>query len=295
MADEIVPAPQPVVETPAVVPTPEAIAPAVVEAPAVGETPAPPAAETPVQPVEVPSLLDEVGKEVQAPEPAKEVPAEEKPKEGEEKPAEAKPEEKPKEGDKPPEVKPEEAKPTEAAKPEAVEYKFTVPETLRMDDATQTEFKSVLDEFRANPAENVQKVLDFGAKAFQANDNFLRQEQFRIFNETRAGWRKEVMADAELGGAGHQTAMAAVARGRDAVISDAKPGSPKYAADVKAFDDACRITGAGDNPVFLRMFRRFSRFVDEPAPPAPGGLPPPNNGVAPNRSKRERLYDKTKF
>ena len=296
MAEPEIPAVAPVVPA-AVIPEPVAApvaavvaaepAAAAVEAPVAA--PAAPSAAEPPKPVDIPSLLDEVGKE-----PPKEVAAAEAPKPGEEaKPAEAaKPgePEKPKEG--------EAAKSSEvvaeAPKLAAVEYKWDAPETIKFDDAIKGEVSTALDAFRTDPT-NPRPLFDQAEKMMQRYAAQVSQDQFKVFNETRKNWRTEIMADPEVGGAGYQTSMGAVARVRDAVVSNAKAGTPQHAADIKAFDEFCRVTGAGDHPVLVKMFKRMARFMDEPAPPPPGAKAPASNSVNPNRSRAERLYPNTNF
>ncbi len=272
------------------------------------------------RPVDIPSALDSAGREplkVEV-EPIAEVKAEEKPTEvvveekieeaveakADDKPVEEKKadddgktkvEEPPKEGEPKTEEPKAEDKPVEPPKPDPVDYKFTIPEIITMDDAQKGEFTGALDEFRANPAEGAQKLIDLHVKSLEAHAAAVERNQYAVFNQTRADWNKQAMADPEFGGSGYQTSLSQVARVRDAVISDHKPGTKGHDADLKAFNEACRITGCGDHPVILKMFKRMSKFMAEPAPSPPGGKPPPNNGTNPNRSRAERMYDRTNF
>src|SRR5262249_40582744 len=131
---------------------------------------------------------------------------------------------KPAEAPKPTEVKAEE-KPTDAPPAEVkpaelapVEYKYTLPENIKMDDALKGEFHTALDAYRKDPT-NPQALIDMHNEQMGNYHDHLIQEQHRVFAETRAGWRKEIMGDPELGGAGHQTAAQAVARMRDMFVS----------------------------------------------------------------------------
>jgi hypothetical protein len=203
-------------------------------------------------------------------------------------PAEAKPAEPTKPADakteaKPAEVKPEEAKPAEPVKPEPVEYKYALPETIKLDDARKGELHAALDEFRANPAEGAQRLLDMHAAQMQRFAETTLENQHKAFADTRKGWRTEVLADPEIGGAGHQTAMGAIARARDAIVSSAKPGTAQHASDLKAFSDFLTITGAGDHPAFLRLLHNAARYSDEPQATsvATDIKPPKGNGRAP--------------
>lgn len=273
MAEPVIP------DTPAVTP---AVEPVVVAAPAAPvETPVVSAPAAPVEPVvvapveapkveepkgephpaEVPSLLEGVGKK----------PDELKP-EGEKAAVEVKPAA---------EVKPGEAPPLAA--PEKIEWKFELPETLKVDEPSMTRFTGALDNLMKpeSRAEAAQSLLNQHNEAMTAYDKQLRQEQISAFNNTRADWRKQVMADTQIGGSGHQTAMGAIARMRDMSFSDAKPGTPQYEADAKEYNDFLRITGAGDHPAYLKQLHRFARFFDEPSVAAPGAQPTKTNGAAP--------------
>ena len=246
-------------------------------------------ASAPSDPADVPTLLEEHPAAKAAAEPAKPpaepgkepaTPAEVKAGEPA-KPADAKPAE--------PKAPEPEAKPAEPVKPEPVEYKYAVPEVIKLDDARKAEFHTALDEFRANPAGGAQKLMDMHASAMTAFKDSLLQLQKDAFNDVRKGWRTEVLADSELGGAGHMTAMQAIARVRDAAVSSAKPGTKQYHADMAAFNDALRVTGAGDHPAILRAFHNMARWMDEPQSTSiPGGITPPKGNGKPPRSS---IYD----
>ena len=298
MADPANPAP---IEPAAVASSPAAVSPpagASPPAPAAAEPVAPAAqAEAPhagsasatADPADVPTLLEEHPAAKAAAEPAK--PATEPGKEpatpaeakaGEPtKPAEAKPAE--------PKAAEPEAKPAEPVKPEPVEYKYAVPEVIKLDDARKAEFHTALDEFRANPAEGAQKLMDMHASAMTAFKDRLLELQKSTFNDFRKEERTKVLADPELGGAGHMTAMQAIARVRDACVSSAKPGSPRYIAETKEFNDALRISGAGDMKAILRCFHNMARWMDEPQSTSiPTSIAPPKGNGKPPKSS---IYD----
>ena len=274
------------VAVPEAAPAPETV-PAVETAPV--ETPAPPEAapaETPAveeAPASEPTLLEQT----KAPG-AEDAPADNISKDGEpakdasEKPADAKPEEaKPEEAAKP---EGEQPAPVEAAKVEPLEYKYELPESLKLEDADKTELHETLDKFRADPS-NLQPLVDYHAKRMEAYADFLSKEQWRVFNDTRKEWRNAVLADPEIGGAGHNTAMQAIARVRDNFVSGARPGSEEYNADLAAFDGFLRATGAGDHPVMLKFMHRIASVLDEPRMITPEIKP------APQPKSAKTLYD----
>lgn len=271
-ADVAPPASAPVAQEPLVSAAPAAAATEVV---------APVAAEAPKleEPKLAPTLLEKSDAERKAKDDAAAKPAEPV--------KDAKPEVKP--GEKPAEVaaekpKDDAAKAPEAAKPEAAApidltaHAFTLPEVLKADDAQIGEFKSLLQEALTKPAEAGQKLLDMHASAMTNFATQVRKEQYDTFNTTKAGWEKQILADPEIGGAGHQTASAAIARARDNLISSARPGTPKYQADLKEFEEFQAVTGAGSHPVFWRMLHNAARYLDEPGLPAADPKPPASNG-----------------
>ena len=85
----------------------------------------------------------------------------------------------------------------------------------------------VLRESGVKP-EAAQKLMDQHVGAMQQLQAHIASEQQRIWQETRAGWRKDVMADEQIGGAGHQTALQAIARMRDQLV---------HPSDMPAFND----------------------------------------------------------
>lgn len=281
-------APEPVAASPAAAPA--AAVPAVEAAPAPAAPEAAPAPAVPAVPEREPSLLEVFdaeqaakAKPVEPEKPAAEAkPDGEKPAEPAKPAAEAKPDEKPAEA-KPAEAAP--AEPEKAAAPEPVAYEYTLPETIKLDDTQRTELHTALDTFRADPAKGVQTLIDLHAKTMQDYANSLYGEQVKAFNETRKGWRTQVMADEELGGAGHDTSMGAVARMRDLLLANGR--TPAEAErNRQEFDDFLKTTGAGDHPAFLRMLHAAARIFDEAPMPPPGPRPPPNLGAPKGRGLR---------
>lgn len=290
------------------VPSVDASAPPAPAAPSVEVAPAP---DAPAPSDAQLTLLQAFDKDAKAKEPTKDKSATEA-KPADDKNANAKPGEKPvdakdakptadakdkpaadaaKPGEKPAEAaKPEDAKAVEAAKPAEpaplapVEYKYELPKTLKMDDALKGEVHTLFDEFRADPATGAQKMMDFYAKQTEAYKAELRkqmdQHQRDVFADTRKDWATQVKASDEIGGAGYQTSMGAIARMRDLVASDMMnarswdDGSPR----ASQLDEFLTTTGAGDHPVFLTMLHRFAKFFDEASPPPPNPQPSPQNG-----------------
>jgi hypothetical protein len=189
---------------------------------------------------------------------------------------------------------PEAPKPVEPPAPEPVVLEpivypeWKLPEGIQPDKEALGKYSEILGEHRIAP-EVGQALLDKHTEAMRQYAEHLSREQHRVFGETRANWNKEIMADPELGGAGHQTAMGAIARMRDRFISSAKPGTDQYKSDESAFNQFLAITGAGDHPQFHKMLHRIAAVLDEPRLPPPNAGPVPNGG-APKRTGMASIY-----
>lgn len=247
----------------------------------------------PAEPERTPTLLEKFDAEKGAEAKPAEKPAEAAKAADAEKPAEpAKDAAKPAEAKA--EIKPAaaEIKPAEAAKPEPVEYKYTLPETLKLDDARKTELHTALDEFRTNPAEGSQKLIDLHNKAMTEYAEQTRRDQFTTFNKTKADKEIDWKADPEIGGAGYQTALRAIARTRDDFVSSAAAGTPKYVQDWKEFNEFLAFTGAGSWPAFGRILHNISGYVTErQADQNPVDIKPPKDiGKQPGDFK-QTMYD----
>lgn len=298
MADEV-----PVTTTaPAPAPLPEhvAAAPTVSPQTAAASSP-PPTAESAPSPAPavappVPEQKADAGKPAEPAEPVQPTPAPTLLEKFDQEKAEAAKKDAKPEADKTAEKPAEASKPTEAAAAPAApavtspvesapfEYKYTLPETIKMDDAMKGEVHKAFDDFRANPTEGAQALLNLHEKQMQEFAQKMSDEQHRVWNETRQAWAKQVMGDPELGGSGYQTTMGAVARMRDLFVAD---------KDRPAFEEMLRTTGVGDHPAFLRMLHQAARFYDEPTMPPPNPRPPASNGPRPARRLRD-IYDQTR-
>lgn len=254
------------------------------------ETPPSEAVGTEAPPTAEPTLLEKFEAEKEAAKAAEAKPATEEVKPAEVKPAEEAP--KPVEEVKSAEtvVEPVPLTPIDYF---AAETGLKIPETLKMDDAQRGAFATALDAFRTDPsAASAQQILDMGTKAMADYAEQLRRDQWSTFNSTRIGWQTEVKADPELGGAGYNTTMENISIARDVLASRHKPGTEKYQAEMKEFNDFLKVTGAGDHPAFIRLLNNARRYVGEqvkqPANPAPPPAPKAPRG-------KSNLYSNTEF
>ena len=256
--------PEPAPSSGVVVAAVPAATPIAADAPAISEPPVVPAVATEEQPKLDETLLAKFDKQAAAdPEAKKVAPAAEAPKPGDA-------------------AASGEAAPVEAPVLATVAYEYVLPETLKMDDALKGEVHSAFDAFRADPAKGAQGLLDMHAKMMSDYAGNLLKEQYRTFNETRKSWVTEVMADPDLGGSGHQTAMGAIARMRDQFVSE---------KDRPAFEQFLQVTGAGDHPQVLKLLRNVARIYDEPPLPPANPKPTPTNGQPPKKGMSS-LYNK---
>ncbi|MEO6783454.1 MAG: hypothetical protein ABI196_21605 [Bradyrhizobium sp.] len=156
-----------------------------------------------------------------------------------------------------------------------------MPEGIQAQPEQLAEFREVASGHGLDQA-TAQKLIDMHAAHLRNYAENTLAEQHRVFAETRAGWRENIMKDEQLGGASHPTTMAAVARMRDLLVDTAHK---------QEFDDMLRSTGVGDHPGFLRLLHNSARLFDEPTKPAQGA-PPASNGRPVGRAGfRSIVYD----
>lgn len=239
-----------------------------------------PVAETEAAHTETPTLL--TGERPEAPAEATETPAE-PPAESPAEADETKPADEPKEPEAA-EAKPEgevETEPT--AEPEPLAYEPpTLPEGVELDAERMAAFDAAIGKVQV-PPETRQQLVDMFLEERQAWEEHARQEQHRLFADTRRQWRDQVLGDEELGGAAHQTAIASCLRMIDQFVPE---------KDRAAFDQMLNITGAGDHPAMLKLLHSIARKFDAPGTVMQPNNPPPDRGGAGGRGRRMRdMYD----
>ncbi len=197
--------------------------------------------------------------------------------------------EEPKPGDKPAEPKPGE-KLAEAA-PTVTFQPYHAPDGLKLDDTRVTELNDVITR-DLPPQERRDTLLGMHVEEMKRYDAALREDQQNAFRDTRAQWRKELMADPELGGSGFETTKLTGAEMRDLFASRHKPGTEQYRQEMQEFNDMLRYTGVGDHPAFWRLLNNVGRRFKEPASPQHEFKPPPDLGRRPGaKGRQSALYD----
>ena len=154
-----------------------------------------------------------------------------------------------------------EAKPEEPVAPEPITYEaFKLPEGLTIPEERLTQFTSLAGENRLTQ-EQAQKYLDLHADVVKATQEAMDQRQRDTFDETRAGWRKEVTSR--------------FGNRADTVVNDAKWAVEQLfpnAEERSRMWGVLSFTGAGDNPDMIDFMARAARRMRERTAP-PQGVP----------------------
>lgn len=167
-----------------------------------------------------------------------------------------------------------------------VEYKYDLGDRLVLPDDQKAAFHSVLDTYRADPS-NVQPLIDYHLQRMGELQTQALQHQIDTFQETVQGWQKLAMADEQVGGARHETAMNNVALARDTFVSRHAHGTDAWKKDLTEFNQLLDYTGLGNHPVFLRFMDNAAAYVREPEAPALNNV----NIPTPRPNGQSPLYD----
>ena len=147
---------------------------------------------------------------------------------------------------------------------------FTAPEGFEIDETVIGEASGLFKELGL-PQAAAQKLVDFYAK--QSLD--AAEAPIKFYKDMQDKWITEIKADPEIGGK-LDNVRATVGRAIDGL------GDPKLAADFRAAMD---LTGAGNNPAFIRAFYKLAQKVTEGA--HVGGQP---RGPEKPRSAAQAIY-----
>lgn len=181
--------------------------------------------------------------------------------------------------------KPEEKPAAEPAKAEPLSYAETplaLPDGVAFEPERVAALDAIVGPHRLAP-EARQALADLHIAEMQRYAEHLSAEQHRVFAETRAGWRRESMADPEFGGPSFETHVAAAVR----MLEFFTPPDER-----RALNEALMATGFTDHPAFFRLMNRVAQKFNEPAHGPTGIKPPPDAGKRNSGSGRLRdLYD----
>src|SRR5258706_6659527 len=155
---------------------------------------------------------------------------------------------------------------------------FKLPEGVKLEGET---LKSAQELFKALnlPQDGAQRLVDFHLSQIKA----ATEASSKAYDDMRAGWQTAAKADSEIGPKMTQI-KENVGRLYDAI------GDAKLVADFKQIMD---LTGAGDNPAFIKVLNKLSSFVTEGkhvagAQPSKFGQTPP--GTAERPTAAQALY-----
>lgn len=191
---------------------------------------------------------------------------------------------------KPTETKPVETKPTETKPVEtkvedkkdesflgdtpkqAIEYKdFTLPEGVELAPEGITEAKALFNKY-ALPQEAAQELVTLAANQMKGATVALETAGQKLWDDTKADWKKAIESDPEIGGAKLPEVRASISKVLD------KYATPK-------FREALKFTGAGDNPEVIKTLWKMATALSEGK--NLGGNPPPDGGA---KTLAERMY-----
>src|SRR6266403_5959726 len=125
---------------------------------------------------------------------------------------------------------------------------FTLPEGVKLEGET---LKSAQELFKSLnlPQDGAQRLVDFHLGQIKA----ATEASSKAYEDMRAGWQTAAKADAEIGP--HMAKIKEnVGRLYDAI------GDAKLVGEFKSIMD---LTGAGDNPAFIKVLNKLSSFVTE--------------------------------
>lgn len=158
-----------------------------------------------------------------------------------------------------------EAAPAEA--PPAVTWTdFSLPEGVKLDDASLNTFREVLGG-ELPPQERGQRLIDMHLQEIQRRDQAASEHQVQVWNDTQEQWKNAVKADPELGGNRFnttiQTCISAVNR---------FGGNAQQRAELL---QALDFTGAGNNPAIIRLINNMASRLAEGSPVTQSAAPKP--------------------
>lgn len=133
---------------------------------------------------------------------------------------------------------------------------FKVPEGFQLDAEAAKQAGTLFKEMNLSQAK-AQKLIDF----YVAKTTEAIQQPFDAWKATQERWIEEVKLDPQIGGKLDQV-KSEVAKAIDGL------GDPKLANDFRVAMD---MTGAGNNPAFIRAFYQLALKVNEGKPVPAGG------------------------
>lgn len=153
---------------------------------------------------------------------------------------------------------------------------FTLPEGLELSDEVVAEVSTIFKELNLNQTQ-AQRLVDFHSKTLQATVEAAAKAPLDAWMDQKKAWKDEIKADPEIGGK-----LVETRRAFGAALDSL--GNPALVAE---FRKAMDLTGAGDNPSFIKVFVKMAERMTEGKPvdqgkPAGGAKPTPAQAMYPN-------------
>lgn len=125
---------------------------------------------------------------------------------------------------------------------------FKVPDGYELDAKVAEEASAVFKDLNLSQPQ-AQRLIDLYNKQLAET----AEAPYKMYEKMRTGWQDVVKADPEIGSKLAEV-KTTVSRAIDSL------GDPKLAADFRAAMD---LTGAGDNPAFVKTFYKLAQLVTE--------------------------------
>jgi hypothetical protein len=194
------------------------------------------------------------------------------------------------EGAKAPEAaaKPGEEPAAEAAKVvtppgEPIKWDYSIPETVKLDDAGRTQVNQMFADAGVRP-DKAQSLVNYHAEQMGKVKAEVDRANRKYWNDLRGERREQLKADPVMGGSSFQTTQATARRMVDMFTHGWSD------AEKREFERDIEITGIGDFPSFYRLLKGAARFYDEGGLPPSNPLPPPDLGKRPGRGRLRDTY-----
>lgn len=148
-------------------------------------------------------------------------------------------------------------------------YEFKAPEGFEIDAKFVADATPVLKELGLDQAQ-AQKLVDLYSKKAQEQ----AEAPYKAYEDIRSTWRKDILSDTTLSNGSElkPEVKATISAALDSL------GDAKLTSDFKAAMD---LTGAGDNPAFVRAFYKLAQMLPREGALVLGGKPSPLGQRAP--------------
>ena len=177
------------------------------------------------------------------------------------------------------------AEPKVEAEAEPPAYEFAAPDGFNIAEERLGELQAVMREANV-PKEQAEKLWGMHTAAMAELRAGELQAQHDAFAEMRRGWRNQIAADPELGGAGYETNKAAANRMLQLFVPQ------QHRAEMDQF---LSTTGATDHPALVRLLVNLAKRHDELQTAPPNNPRPPSareqQGPRPRANGGARLFE----